>query len=147
MCHPPNRASRKKGAYGLSQPSGSEVSVRAVGHTSSAYLVICKRAPASAPPARERDAQIKAWNTFPQEHPASSSGLERRLLGERVILSERRVQPVPRGLVDGGHVLTELPRGRRFELALRDLVEERSEERRVGKEWRSRGWRGQSQGR
>src|SRR5437899_9131570 len=61
---------------------------------------------------------------LPTEHPASSSGLERRLLGERVILSERRVQPVPRGLVDGGHVLTELPRGRRFELALRDLVEE-----------------------
>src|SRR5207244_13105488 len=61
---------------------------------------------------------------LPTEHPASSSGLERRLLGERVILSERRVQPVPRGLVDGGHVLTELPRGRRFELALRRLVEE-----------------------
>src|SRR5207249_1765102 len=30
----------------------------------------------------------------------------------------------PGALVDGGHVLTELPRGRRFELALRDLVEE-----------------------
>ena len=35
---------------------------------------------------------------LPQSNPASSSGLERRLLGERVILSERRVQPVPRGL-------------------------------------------------
>ncbi len=74
MCHPPNRASRKKGAYGLSQPSGSEVSVRAVGHTSSAYLVICKRAPASAPPARERDAQIKAWNTFLQSIPVYRGG-------------------------------------------------------------------------
>src|SRR5437016_4294364 len=31
---------------------------------------------------------------------------------------------MPRRLVDGGHVLTELPRRRRFELALRDLVEE-----------------------
>src|SRR2546427_5201274 len=32
---------------------------------------------------------------------------------------------MPRRLVDGGHVLTELPRGRRFELALRNLVEQR----------------------
>ena len=43
--------------------------MRAVGHTSSAYLAICKRAPASAPPARERGVQIKAWNTVPQSIP------------------------------------------------------------------------------
>jgi len=40
----------------------------------SAYIVIHRRAPASAPPARERDAQIKAWNTFPQSIPVYRGG-------------------------------------------------------------------------
>jgi len=40
----------------------------------SAYVVIHRRAPASAPPARERDAQIKAWNTFPQSIPVYRGG-------------------------------------------------------------------------
>src|SRR5437899_1891483 len=56
--------------------------------------------------------------------PARSRPVYRGVSSEkRVILSEKRVRPAPRRLLDGGHVLTELPRGRRFELALRDLVE------------------------
>ena len=106
MCYPPSGAPRKSRAYGLSQPTGSQVSLRAVGHR---HVNIEE----GAAGARNR---VRCWRrhrrplcdaedvtaSTAEIRPARSRPVYRGVSSEkRVILSEKRVRPAPRRLLDG----------------------------------------------